>query len=217
MKHRIFILSSGLLFLLILVAPQISVRGEPNVFIIENADATNTLSLTGSPSLVTLISNVSARFVIDHANASNTLFFSTPPAGFLATIGMVEDRFVIDHANESNTISLYYPRDLIGDTRAPVVVSVDSSPQSGNIVLTIVTNEFTTAEIDYGSVHGVYPNNLVDDLFGTTHTFTLPGLASGERYYYRLTLTDRSGNVTHTAEAILEPIQSIYLPALIHR
>ena len=58
MKNRLFLLTSSLILFLILIAPQISVRGEPSVFIIENADATNTLSLTGSSDLVTLLSNI---------------------------------------------------------------------------------------------------------------------------------------------------------------
>jgi len=217
MKHRLSILSLGLLLLLMLIAPQISVRGEPDTFIIEYADATNTLSLTGSSDLVALISNVSARFVIDHANARNTLFLTTPPASLLAVLGVVEDRFVIDHANKSNTIGLYYPRDLIGDTTAPEVIEVSASLSGGNLNVVVVSDEYTTAVLEYGLAPGVYPTTLADDLYAYAHTFTLPALASDQVYYYRLTLTDRSGNITHTAEATLEPILSIYLPALLKR
>jgi len=202
---------------LILITPQISVRGEPSVFIIENADATNTLTLIGSSDLVTLLSNITARFVIDHADASTTIFLFTPPDSFLGALGVVEDRFVIDHADESNTISLYYPRNLIGDTTAPAVIEVTASPSGGNLNVIVVSDEYTTAVLEYGLSSGVYPNTLADDLFGYAHSFTLPGIPSGQVYYYRLTLTDRSGNVTHTPEATLEPMLSIYLPALIHR
>ena len=97
------------------------------------------------------------------------------------------------------------------------MVSVSSSPLGNDLTLTFVTNEYTTALLEYGLTTGSYPNTQNSDLYRYTHIFTLPGIDSGQVYYYRLTLTDRSGNVTHTAEATLEPMLSIYLPALIHR
>ncbi len=218
MKRKLILLSTGLLFLSLLfrAAPEIAVRGEPNVFIIQNADATNTLSLTVSVDLGSLISNIAERFIIDHANASNTLFLSALPSGFLSAINLVEDRFVIDHANKSNTLTLGYPVEMIGDTTAPSIVDISSSPSGSSLVVSVTTAEYTTAEIQYGLTSGSYPYNQVDDLYQYTHEFSLPGLDSGEVYYYRLVLTDRSDNVTYTPEATLEPLLSIYLPALVH-
>lgn len=251
MKRRVFILASGLLLLLLLfirAAPQLTARGQVTNFIIDNADGTNTLSMTGSPDLYTLIHNIQDRIVMQAANASHILGLTSPPAGFtsllraaedriviqfangsqfypLAAVPQVfsdlleavEDRIVLQFANGSHTLALGYPVAMIGDTTAPTVIEVTTSPSGGNLNVIVVSDEYTTAILQYGLAPGVYPNTLADDLFAYAHTFTLPGIASGQIYYYRLTLTDRSGNVTQTAEATLEPLLSIYLPALIHR
>ena len=250
MKRRLLILSTGLLVLLLLLiraAPQFTAHGQITNFIIDNADATNTLTMTGSSGLLPIIQNVADRIILQYANASHYLDLIRPPDGMItllqsvqdrivlqyanasqyfhltplpaaltSLIQAVEDRFVLQYANASNTLPLGYPVELIGDTTPPAVTSISSSPSGGSLVVSVTTAEYTTAEIQYGLTSGSYPYSQVNDLFQYTHEFVLPGLDSGEVYYYSLVLTDRSDNVTYTPEATLEPLLSIYLPALVH-
>ena len=194
-----------------------SVRGEPNdYFVINYADATNTFSMTSSPSVFPLIQNVENRFVIQYANASQVHALTPIPQAFMNFLQVVEDRFVILYANASNTFALGYPIDLIGDTTAPTITSVEESPSGGSMLVTVTSSEYTLAELRYGTSSGSYPNSLVDDLYRYSHTFALPKPGSGETIYYRVMLTDRSSNVTTSPEYTLEPLSAVYLPLLRH-
>ena len=220
MKRR-WILFSPVIVLVLLILftaiPEKQVRGEPNAsFIINYADATNTFSMTSSPSLFPLIQNVENRFVIQYANASQVHALTPIPQAFMNFLQVVEDRFVILYANASNTFALGYPIDLIGDTTAPTITSVEESPSGGSMLVTVTSSEYTLAELQYGNSSGNYPNSLGDDLYRYSHTFTLPKPGSGETIYYRIILADRSSNVTTSPEYTLEPLNAVYLPLLRH-
>jgi hypothetical protein len=218
MKRRLFFIPFGLVLILLLLLssiPGIPVRGEPNAFIISYADATNTLSLSGSSSLFSLIGNVGDRIVLQYAKASKVHGLTPLPQTFLSLLQNVRDRFVLQYAKASNTFTLGYPIDLIGDTTAPPIISVDEHLSSGGMLVSISSSEYTLAELEYGTSPGNYPNNLVDDKFSVTHTFSLTGYDSGETIYFRVTLTDRSSNTTISPEYSFVPLRGVHLPLII--
>jgi hypothetical protein len=220
MKRKWVILSPVIVLVLLILftaIPEKQVRGEPNAsFIINYADATNTFSMTSSASLFPLIQNVENRFVIQYANASKVYELTPVPQTFLNYLQAMEDRFVLYYANASNTFTLGYPIDLIGDTTAPTITSVEESSSGGSMLVTVTSSEYTLAELRYGTSSGNYPNNLVDDLYRYSHTFTLPKPESDQTIYYRVALTDRSSNVTTSPEYTLVPLNAVYLPLVRH-
>jgi hypothetical protein len=220
MKRKLLMLPTILLLILLFfvtTVPEISVRGEPSdFFIINNADGSNTFSMNNSPPLWTLIQNVNDRIILQYAKASKIYTLTPIPQNFMSLIQAVEDRFVVQYANASNTFTLGYPIDLIGDTTAPTITNVAEIPSGGSMLVTVTSSEYTLAELRYGTSSGVYPNNLVDDLFRYSHTFTLPKPGSGETIYYRVALTDRSMNVSTSREYTLAPLNAVYLPLVRH-
>jgi hypothetical protein len=218
MKNQWLLLYSLVLLILIFLVtaiPEKSVRGEPNdYFVINYADATNTFSMTSPTSLLPIIQNIENRFIIYYADASKVHSLTPIPQPLMSLLQVVEDRFVLQYADASNTFTLAYPLELIGDTTAPTITSVEESPSGGSMLVTITGSEYTLAELKYGTISGNYPNSLVDDLYRYIHTFTLPMPGSGETIYYRVILTDRSSNVTTSSEYTLEPSSGVYLPLL---
>jgi hypothetical protein len=218
MKHQLLMLSTILLLILLILVtavPEISVRGEPNdFFIINNADGSNTFTMSSSSPLWTLIQNVNDRIILQYAKASKIHALTPIPQTFMSLIQGVEDRFVIQYANASNTFALGYPIDMIGDTTAPTITSVEESPSGGSILVTVISSEYTLAELQYGTSSGNFPNSLGDNLYRYSHTFTLPKPVSGETIYYRVILADRSSNVTISPEYTLEQQDAVYLPLL---
>jgi hypothetical protein len=247
-RRRMFFLSTLLLFLFLSMWPaHYLVRGQSTGFVIDRADATNTLAMTGSSDLNPLIQSAQPRFVLQYANSSGLIPILAPPAGLVILLQSAQDRFVLQYANSSktfpispvpgdlsalletaenryvlqyanltHTLALTYPVGLIGDTSAPTVSTVSTTVQGDSLSLTIQTSEYTTAILDIGASPGDYTITLSDDLYDTEHVFTPSGLQTGVTYYYRVTLTDRSGNSTRTPENTFTftPMKQLYLPLL---
>lgn len=118
-------------------------------FIIQNADATNTLSTSSSSVLGSLIATalprivvqfandnkaydlvssstlngfiatVSSRIVVEYANANQLHDLVAAPAALQSLLGQVQPRFVIEYANANRDITLAHPTALINDNTAP--------------------------------------------------------------------------------------------------
>jgi hypothetical protein len=247
MKRWLVLPCTGLLFVLLLLtlAAPPGARGETNdFFIISNADATNTLSMTSTgttfsiedrvmlehanasknfsivpplPAFRNLLAVVEDRIVIEYANAARFFPLTRPSQALIDLLQSVEDRFVLQYANASKTFALGYPVEMIGDTTPPAVVSVSSSPSGGSILVTLTSSEYALAELKYGSSPGSYPSSLGDDLYRTTHRFLVPAPQAGETTYFRVVLTDRSGNTFTSQEYTLVAFRLQYLPFLLRR
>ena len=219
MTHRLIIyLSIAVLLVAGLVAwPSVGPRasGEAAGFIISQADATNTLSITGSSELTTLIQNTLPRFVFQYANAKNIVPITSPPEAMLSLVQTVEERFVMQYANASNTLAITYPLELIGDTTPPAISEITTSVTGGSFSLVVETSEYTTAVLKIGTSPGNYTTTLGDDQYRTQHTFAPGGLQTGVSYYYRVIVTDRSGNTYQSPEATFTAISKVYLPVTI--
>ena len=246
LRYSISILGAALLVFLVAYAA----RGEPDGFIIENADENRYASLVGNATLTDLIRQVAPRFVIEYANWNRfaslgpmptelrTLLGQVAPRfviqyanwnrfanlgplpdELLILIGQVAPRFVIQYANWNRFAPLTYPAGLINDTALPVILSTTAEPAGGGqILLQWTTDELTTAFVEYGIQSGNYTGRVDDPNFLTQHEvlFT-PELAKGLLVYYRITCTDRSGNVTVSPEYSIEVpvVDQFYLPFIL--
>ena len=85
------------------------------------------------------------------------------------------------------------------------------------MTLTVITNEFTQARLDYGLSPGAYTQVMTDEEYQYGHVFIISGLLSETTYYYRVTVTDRSGNTYQSPEYSfkLQDDSYIYLPLVI--
>jgi hypothetical protein len=77
----------------------INAEEQADVFIIQNADGMNTISMAGSSALISLMQNVEERFVLQYANLKNIVPINAPPAELMTLLQSAEDRFVLQYAN----------------------------------------------------------------------------------------------------------------------
>ena len=189
---------------------------QPEQFIIQNADASNTFTLVSSSGLGALISNIPLRFVLANANDNVFQALEPAPAALLALLGQVPGRFVLRHANANRFFPLNYSLELINDATPPQVSQVAAGAVSGNrIRITWTSNEFTTSLVEYGSQSGVYADSISDNQYSVQHEITISGASSGVTYYYRITNTDRSGNSAQSAEYSFVATTPLFLPMVV--
>jgi thermitase len=193
-------------------------------FIIQYADGTNTMTMTGSSVLIDLIQTAEPRFVLQYATAKNVVPIISPPANLINLLQSIEDRFVLKYAEGKNVFFLTDPSESLVTLLQSVedrfvlqyanasnsyslsyptdlvndtsdpVIEQISHPICVNMPLTIQTNEFTLAELKYGLSPDDYTDILIDNEFRFNHTFVFNNLQNNVTYYYQLTVTDRSGN-----------------------
>lgn len=214
MKRAKFLLAA--VAALVALSLALAATGSPDSFIIENADATKTLGLTGSPTLTGLIGNVLPRFMLTSADASRTRTMTPPPAALLGLIGTLSPRFVLSYADESTTRSLTYPAGLIGDTAGPEISGSQVTAGNGALTFSWATDEYAVGRVDYGTQPGQLTSSRAEDSLRRQHSMTISGLADGQTIYYRLVSMDRSNNVTATSETsvTLAIDWNIYLPSV---
>jgi hypothetical protein len=75
-------------------------------FIIENADATNTLSFTSSTELSALISQIAPRFVVEFAHANQYYALTAMPTALNDLLTTLQPRFVIEFARANKYYAL---------------------------------------------------------------------------------------------------------------
>jgi len=75
-------------------------------FIIDNADATNTLSFTASPGLSTLIGQAAPRIVFQHARSNRDITLTAAPTALSSLLASTESRIVMQHAQANRHVEL---------------------------------------------------------------------------------------------------------------
>ena len=75
-------------------------------FIIENADATNTLSFTASTELDTLIDQIAPRFVVEFAHANQYYALTAIPTALNDLLSTLQPRFVIEFSRANKFYTL---------------------------------------------------------------------------------------------------------------
>ncbi|MCX6000573.1 MAG: fibronectin type III domain-containing protein, partial [Chloroflexi bacterium] len=98
-------------------------------------------------------------------------------------------------SNEAVSLDGSFATATVPDTTPPLISGVTSSPPtSASVVITWITDEASTTQLDYGAT-GVYGlTTPLDTRFLTTHTVTLTGLTPSTPYYYQVKSRDASGN-----------------------
>lgn len=184
-------------------------------FVVEHANGLRYYAIPSiSSTLTTLMAQVGNRFVVEHANGLR--YYALPPISSTLTslMAQVRDRFVVEHANGLRYYALNYPVAMIGDNTPPQI-SIAPAPigyGSGSVTLQWITTEYVTTVLKYGAQSGNYTYTVTDPLYFNLHEFTLTGLTSGQRYYYRITHADRTGNVFQSAEYFVDAKSSVFLP-----
>lgn len=168
--------------------------------------------------LQNLINQVDPRFQIQFAEANQLHALGPLNATLSNLLNEVESRFKIQFAEANTQHALSYPAVLINDTTAPQITVTPTPTTLTNTTakITWTTNEFATTEFKYGTAPGNYTQTLTDASYQKLHALTLTGLISGTKYYYRITSTDRSGNIFQDIERsfTFTPTTYVYLPSI---
>jgi hypothetical protein len=147
--------------------------------------------------------------------ADGMRYYNLPPISSTLTslMAQVGDRFVMQYADANRFYNLAYPIAMIGDTTPPQITAPPTASSSGSsATLSWMTDEFASTVLEYGAETGVYTQTISDNLYYKLHEFTLTGLTPGQRYYYRMQHTDRSGNTFQSQEYNFVVMQSVYVP-----
>jgi hypothetical protein len=80
--------------------------GQPDEFIIQNADATRTIDVMGDSQLTALLGQVADRIVFQYANANRLIQIVPAPAELKTLLGQTADRIVFQYANANRLIQI---------------------------------------------------------------------------------------------------------------
>lgn len=160
--------------------------------------------------LSTALSQVATRIPVEFANAARHFVLTAPPAPLTANLGAVTSRIAMEFANANRSVVLSYPLQLVKDTSAPVI----NTPSRSGTKVTWTTNEFTRTVFRYGTSPSQLTQELVDSNYAKTHEVTLPALGPGVTYYYQITATDLSGNVSNSTIYEVKGEIRLFLPAV---
>ncbi|HVP10941.1 MAG TPA: DUF4082 domain-containing protein, partial [Phycisphaerae bacterium] len=81
------------------------------------------------------------------------------------------------------------------DNVPPVISSLTAATTIQTATITWTTSEPATSRLDYGTTTSL-GTTVTDGTMLTAHSFTLSGLTTGTKYYYRVTSVDGFGNST---------------------
>jgi hypothetical protein len=171
------------------------------------------MSFSSSVTLLSHLEDIQTRFVVKSAD---TLWFpavSTIPYTFSIELQQITDRIVLENADGNRNIALHYPKALVNDNEPPALNNLRAEQGSRNSVeVKWGTDEFSIGKVQYGLQSDVHTATISDPLYAKSHEITLPHLASGTTYYYRVSSTDLSGNTATSQEQSFTFTIKIYLP-----
>ena len=82
------------------------------------------------------------------------------------------------------------------DVTPPTISAVAVSPSISSATITWNTNEASSSSVDYGTTASALNATMSNSALVSSHTLTLPGLAPGTTYFYRVTSADAALNTT---------------------
>lgn len=195
----------------ILFAVVFFAQGEPNDFVIKNADESKYLSISGSSTLANLLENMGPRITVQYANEMQRSDLESIPAGLNNLLDLVQTRFIIQYANDNQILGTSYPKDMINDDQPPNAGNPVVSRLAGSSVeIAWTTNEFTSSTVEFGTQPGQFTKTIKDDSYKKQHNVTVSNLTPGVTYYFRTSNTDRSGNRSFGKEQTFEIAETIY-------
>ncbi len=211
-------LAAAATFVVGLVAAPL-VSGQSSDIVINNADATNTLTMAPSAPLNTLVNDIAPRFVVEYANTLKVYSIAPPSEALLTLLGQTADRMVLQYANANRFYALGYPKALFNDQTPPQIsdlkTTVTKTISSTNLVtVTWLANEVVTTTFEYGFASGAYTGLITDALLFRLHEIGILDVPSGATIYYRIHHVDRSGNVLRSEEYSYTVPQPTVTPTL---
>ncbi len=84
----------------------------------------------------------------------------------------------------------------VADTTAPTISNVTILVNNTSSIITWITNEAATSEINYDTTSGVYGATVSSSTLNTGHSITLTGLTANTTYYFRIRSADASSNTS---------------------
>ena len=140
-------------------------------FEIWSADGNQFHDVTPIPDeLLTLINEISDRFIVFHANASKSYGLNYP----------------VELIGDNTPPQISAPTATVSGANAVTIIWT--------------TDEYTTSVLEYGLQPGTYTLSVSDDLYRKNHEISLGDLTAGGVYYYRINDTDRGGNTFQSQE-----------------
>lgn len=85
------------------------------------------------------------------------------------------------------------------DTTGPIISNENVSPDSHSVIISWNTDEVASSRIVYGVSGGSSTLDKSSSVFVSDHAVELTGLNPNTEYYYQITMTDISGNITKNA------------------
>lgn len=172
-------------------------NGQSTGFIITNADAVVYIDPAGSPTLETLITSVTPRFVVQYADVMKFVSVIPIPDALRNLFEQIQDRFVFQYADANRSYPLNYPVNIVGDNDPPVILNLTVN---GSGLVSWNTDEYSDGELVWGDQSGIYTSAISNTLYSMSHHLQMSGLVPAQVYYFRVASTDRSGNNVQSGE-----------------
>lgn len=160
-----------------------------------------------------VVNQVAERIVLVYANGRRDIAMTPPPETFTNYLKRLLPRFVIQYANGRRDLVMTYPRELLNDTTRPQVLDIEVLTDGG-LRVRWTTNEFTRGKLQYGTTSGSYTGTIEEQYYEKQHELVLPSVSPGAVLYFRLIVTDQSGNETVTPEQVVQGLSYLYLPTV---
>lgn len=180
------------------------------------AKATREAGLRLEPALGTALSSVQPYLMAAYAKAARTAPLRLEPALGTA-LSSVQPYVMAAYAKAVRSQPLSFTRELLGDTTPPrITAPACVILRSGRGTLRLSADEPVAGSVAFGLQPDALSRQAAQPLLGQTIEIDLGNLTPG-RYFYRYTLTDRSGNQltspvgSFTASAGCE---RVYLPLM---
>ena len=166
-------------------------------FIQERVDAINLVEIQAVPPELPLV--LEPRFIMERVDRIATREIHSIPGGMPTEL---QPRFILVGADTIRQVDWVYPCELVGEPHDPVISELQVADiQNTQANITWMTDEYTDGLVEYGLASGIYSWTAYEEEYGTSHSFTLSGLMSGTRYYYRVSSTDRCANTSTSEES----------------
>ena len=133
-----------------------------------------------------------------NSNLSSPALFPSSPTGsgtshLVSLTGLSENtRYYYKVKSDANESPVY--NFLTGDTTVPVISGISAVYNDINAVVSWITDELATTQLEYGTSDAYGTTTTLDLLPTLSHAVTLTSLSTGTTYHYRVKSKDGIGN-----------------------
>lgn len=105
-------------------------------------------------------------------------------------------------------------KDMLLDTTAPVISNVQVAVSANEAVITWDTDEAASSSLAYGLTASYEIGSIDSAATVTAHSAILSGLTVDTLYYFQITVTDASGNMSSSTGLTFTPIADLIPPVI---